>query len=283
MSVACRPGILVVLVLATSAAHADPPEQCKTDEEIENCLDGCEGLPEHDQVVRYEPVGTLTLHVVARSGQSYLVFPQARVRGCKVYPIGRPAAPVARVEGRFGSASKVVAFLPPPGCAGDCPVALVAYGKASQLRAAVPIENACDYNLTLRPIRLFPGRDSIELLCRTRAAGGWEETRVLLDITNDALVMLYSLHTGGYAAVSPNERKEGYRCPSLPVGTLRVEKIGEKPLLRVVDPATGQLQSGKGALPARQLGYDPAQHSFVPTGAPDIPTRVDAFGGCSRR
>jgi hypothetical protein len=70
MSVACRPGIFVVLVLATATAHADPPEQCKTDEEIENCLGGCEGLPPRDQV-RYEPVGTLTLHTVTSSGQRY--------------------------------------------------------------------------------------------------------------------------------------------------------------------------------------------------------------------
>jgi hypothetical protein len=30
-------------------------------------------------------------------------------------------------------------------------------------------------------------------------------------------------------------------------------------------------------LTARQLGYDPEQHRLVPTGAPDIPTKIDAF------
>jgi hypothetical protein len=50
-----------------------------------------------------------------------------------------------------------------------------------------------------------------------------------------------------------------------------------------VDPASGTLQNGRGTLPARQLGYDPKRHELVPTGAPDIPTPVNARVACRRQ
>lgn len=266
-------GCLTLLV--TANAHADPAP-----ESVEPPPASCEGLPDRTHLARYEPVGEDGLYVVARSGERYLVFPHQEEVGCVVYPIGRAAA---QVDGKFGSGIKAFVLKPPICNEQRCAVVLAVRGPGERPIAALHTEENCDYSATLRPIKLFPGRDSIELVCRTSAAGGWEERHMLVDVTGNTLVTLYSLDTGGYGAVSPNEWKAGHRCPTRPVGTLRVERTGEKPLLRVVDPAWGELQAGKGTLPARQLGYDPERHTFAPTGAPDVPTKVDAFAGCLRR
>jgi hypothetical protein len=127
------------------------------------------------------------------------------------------------------------------------------------------------------PIKLFPDRDSIELVCRSSAAGGWAELRVLFDVAGNALTKLYALEPGSYQAITPDERKRG-ECPRAPLGSLRVEKVGPRPQLRVIDPdaaTPGNLYNGIGTLPARQLAYDPERREFVATGAPDLPTKVD--------
>lgn len=272
MSVERRMGHLVLLMAlcASSRASADPPEQCKTDEEIQNCLDGCEGLPARGQITRYEPAGKLVLHAVTRSG-CYLVFPRGDERRCKVYPLGRVAA---HAEGRFGAGTRVVA-IQPPGCdGGDCTIALAVYGKGSRPLASVLTGESCDYSVKLRAIKLFPGRDSIEMVCQSSAGAGSIETRLLIDVAGDTLETLLNLHTGSYIAVSAEEKRGG-QCPTQPVGWIRVEKAGAKPVLRVLDPASGELTNGKGAVPARQLAYDLDQRKFISTGAPDVPTKVN--------
>jgi hypothetical protein len=271
MNVARWMGCLTLLLAATAYAGPPPPD---TDDPFE----GCEGLPARARMARNEPVGEDAVHVVARSGERYLVFPQQE-GGCEVYPIGRAAA---RANGSFGSANKAFALLPRQCAGGSCAVALAIRGKDERPLMALRTDADCDDSVALRPIKLFPGRDSIELVCHASAGAGWKERRVIFDVTGDTLATLYSLDTGSYIAPSPAEKKAG-GCASCPVGSVRVEKVGDKPLLRVVDPASGTLHNGKGTLPARQLGYDPARHGFTPTGAPDIPTRVDAHASCRRR
>jgi hypothetical protein len=260
-------------LLLAGVVHADPRPGS-----IEERLDGCEGLPERGSMARYEPVGQNALYGVARSGERYLVFPQQEGRDCEVYPIGRAAA---RVKGSFGRGSEVCALQPPSCAGGSCFVALVVRGKQERPLAALRTDASCNESVALRPIKLFPGRDSVELVCHASSGAGWKERRVLVDVTGAALAALYSLNTGSYIAVSPEEKKAG-DCPSRPVGSIRVEKVAEKPLLRVIDPASGALQDGKGTLPARQLGYDPKRRAFAPTGAPDVPTQVDARADCRR-
>lgn len=259
-------------LLATAAiAHAEPPG---ADAELEDC----EGLPARGLRLRAAPVGEDAVHVVARSGQRYLVFAQGR-DGCEVYPIGRAAA---RVTGRFGAGNKAFALRGPRCGGGDCPVAVAVRGKDETPLLALRAEADCDVSVELRLITLFPDRDTFELVCRNSAGAGWSERRLIFDAGEDTLITLYSLDTGSYIAPTLEERRAGEGA-SCPVGSLRVEKTGARPILRAADPAWGTLLNGKGTVPARQLGYDPKRHEFVPTGAPDLPLRVDARAACRRR
>lgn len=263
---------LAVIVAVTIAppAYADPPAGG------DDRLEGCEGLPARDRLARVEPVGSDALHAVTRSSERFLVFPSGDGRGCDVYPIGRADA---RAHGKFGKGGKVFALVRPQCAGGGCTVALAVRGSPERPLAALRTEADCSEGVALRTIKLFPGRDSIELTCRTSAGAGWKERRLIVDVSADIFSVLYQLDTGSYIAVSPDEKKAG-ACPSRPVGSIRVEKVAARPLLRVVDPASGELQDGKGTLPARQLAFDPAQRMFAPTGAPDIATRVDARPRC---
>jgi hypothetical protein len=264
----CLGGALVIT--AAVAAHADPPES------LDERIDGCEGLPARARLARLEPIGEDAVHAVARSGERYVVFPVAEGRGCEVFPIGRAEA---RATGAFGGgAAKVCALRPPRCAAGSCYVALLARDKADRPTAALRTEVSCDESVALAAIKLFPGRDSVELTCRASAGAGWKERRVLADPAPDGsgtIAALYTLDTGSYIALSPDEKKAG-KCPSRPVGSIRVEKVAAQPVLRVIDPASGKLANGKGTLPARQLAWDGKRGEFVPTGAPDVPTKVDA-------
>ena len=256
-------GCLLMLVAATAIAHADGGEDAR--------LDACKGLPAGNRIARVEPIGENAMQVVARSGERYLVFPQLDT-GCEVYPLGRPAA---HVEGHFGVGGKALALRSSRCAGGDCPIAIAIRGKADLPVLAQRTDANCDVKLELRLRKLFADRDTIELVCRNSAGAGWTERHVIFDAIEDTLVTLYSLNTGSYIAPTPAEKKAG-ACASYPVGSLRVEIVGDHPLVRVVDPATGSLQNGKGSVPARQLGYDAKRHELVPTGAPDVATDVDA-------
>jgi len=123
------------------------------------------------------------------------------------------------------------------------------------------------------------------LVCRVSSGAGWSERHLLIDTSAGALIPFYVAETGSYIALSPAEKKAGAN-PSCPIGSLKVEKIGDdqnKPLLRLVDPSSGNgsnLYDGRGTLPAKQLVLDIAHHDVKPTGAPDVPTDVDAHRGC---
>lgn len=268
----CLVGALVITAAGAAHAEPDPEDQGAR-------LEGCEGLPARGKLARLEPIGEDALHAVARSGERFVVFPVAEGHGCEVFPLGRAEA---RATGAFGGgATKVCALRPPRCAAGSCYVALVARDKADRPVAALRTEASCDERVALAAIKLFPGRDSVELTCRASAGAGWKERRVLADVAAGAagsagsIEALYSLDTGSYIALSPDEKKAG-KCPSQPVGSIRVEKVAEQPVLRVIDPASGRLADGKGTLPARQLAWDRKRGEFVPTGAPDVPTKIDA-------
>jgi hypothetical protein len=233
----------------------------------------CEGIPPRSRV---EPIGGDAFHIVTQGGDRSLVF--VREEGCQRYPIGRAAA---RANGRFGKATKAYALVPPGCINGSCHVALAIRGKDELPLAALRTAADCDVEVELRPVALFPGRDAIELVCRGSSGAGWQESVTLFDV-GTTLRPLITLHTGGYQALSEEERKAGDR-PRCPIGSLRVEKVGERALLRVADPEAGDLEDGKGTIPARQLVYDPARGEFVPSGAPDVTLRVDAQAACKTR
>lgn len=261
--------ITLALAAAAHAAHADPAPDPAAE------LADCEGLPPRGQIARVEPLGEDALFVVARSGARFVVFPAGDGNDCAVLPLARPAA---RVTGAFGGGAVEVCALRPARCApGSCTVALVTRGKGGAERplAALRTEASCDEGVALSAIKLFPGRDSAQLVCRASAGAGWQERRLLVDAAPGAIAPLYSLDTGSYIALSPDEKKAG-QCPSQPVGAIRVERVAERPVLRVIDPAAGALHDGKGTLPARQLAWDPKRGEFLPTGAPDVPTPVNA-------
>jgi hypothetical protein len=266
--------LLTLLALTTRAGSARADGKPGT---LAERVEDCEGLPE-DGKIRYEAIGKLAVYGAAPSGERYLVFPEHEGRDCAVYALARPAA---QLSGSFGAGSEVVALRPPRCGGGSCAIALAVRGKDGRPVAALHTRTSCDDSVALQPIKLFPGRDSVELVCHTSAGAGWKERRVLLDAGSGAIAELYGLDTGGYIALSPDEKARPGACPSRPVGSLRVEKAGERPLLRVIDPASGALTDGKGTLPARQLGYDPKRRAFAPTGAPDVPTKVDARAGCA--
>ena len=267
-------GCALLGIAATAAADSTAPAG------IDARIDGCDDLPPRAQLARTLAVGDDAVHAVARARERYLVFPAGDGRGCAVYALARPAA---RASGRFGDAggASAVALKPARCASGSCTIALAVSGVSGAPVAALRTDLDCDDSVELRTVKLFGARDSLELVCHASSGAGWQERRALIEITG-ALAVRYVLDTGSYIAPSPEEKKAG-GCPSRPVGSLRIEKPGERALLRVVDPASGPLQDGAGTLPARQLGYDPAKHQFAPTGAPDIPTRVDARAGCRRR
>jgi hypothetical protein len=246
---------------------------------VEKRLEGCEGLPDRARVVRYEPVGEDALYAVTRSAERYLVFPTQEGVACAVFAMDKPAS---KSKGAFAAGGEVLALLAKPCGGGSCPTAIAIRGKDERPTAAVRLEAACTEGADVRPIRLFPGRDSLEVVCRASAGAGWIESRVLVDGTGGALSVMYVLDTGSYVALSPSEQKAGV-CPTRPVGAIRVEQVGERPILRVVDPASGSLTDGKGTLPARQLAWDAKRGEFLPTGAPAVPTPVDARAGCRRK
>jgi hypothetical protein len=269
----------VPLVIAATAV-ADPPPLAGAGPGIDARLDGCDGLPARAQIARTQAVGEDAVHAVARSGERYLVFPAGDGRGCAVYSLGGPAA---RTSGQLGDAggARAVALKPSRCASGSCVIALAVCGKQGGPVAALRTDFDCDEGVELRALKLFGSRDSLELVCRASSGAGWQERRALIEISG-GLAVRYVLDTGSYIAAAPEEKKAG-GCASRPVGSLRVERPGDRPLLRVIDPASGPLQDGKGTLPARQLVYDPAKHEFAPSGAPDVPTQVDARAGCHRR
>lgn len=246
---------------------------------VEKRLEGCEGLPDRARVARYEPVGEDALYVVTKSAERYLVFPTQEGVECAVFSM---AAPASKSKGAFAAGGEALALLAKPCGGGSCPTAIAVRGKDERPAAAVRLEASCSVGADVRPIRLFPGRDSLEVVCRASAGAGWSESRVLVDGTGSALSVMYVLDTGSYVAISKSEQAAG-ACPSRPVGSIRVEQAGERPILRVVDPASGSLTDGKGTLPARQLAWDAKRGEFLPTGAPDVPAQVDAHAGCRRK
>jgi hypothetical protein len=261
-------------VLAPSSAAADAASAER--------VEGCQGLPARAKLSRHDPVGESAVHVVARSGERFLVFPATDENECEVYPLARPAS---LAGGRFGFASKAMALRPEQCSSGACPVAIAVRGKAQRPLQALRAEVHCDAGVRLRPLKLFADRDSLELVCQSSAGAGWKEQRLLLDVAGDTLLTLLRADTGSYLAPTPEEQKAGRRA-QCPVGSLRVEQTGAAPLLRHVDPSAATaatFHDGKGTLPARQLGYDARRHVLVPTGAPDIPTAVDARAACRRR
>jgi hypothetical protein len=272
MSVARWMGCLALLLgpAVTATTYADSSGTADP-------LDSCKGLPARGRMARHEPVGEDAVYVVARSGERYLAFPEQE-DGCEVFSIGAAAPSVA---GHFGAGSKALALRAPRCAGGNCSVAMAVRGKDDRPLLALRTDLDCDISVEPRLIKLFPDRDTIEVVCRNSAGAGWKERHAIFDATEDTLVTLYSVDIGSYIAPTAAEKKAG-ECGSSPVGSLRVEKVGDKPLLRVVDPATGTLQNGKGTVPARQLGYDPKRRTFTPTGAPDVPTSVDAHAGCRR-
>lgn len=266
-------GWLVVLVARSAAA--DPAASA-------DAVQDCKGLPERSRIAKYEAVGDDAVHVVARSGQRYLVFPHQEGSGCEVYPLARIAA---QTSGQFGCGDRAVAVQAPRCAAGSCAVVVAVRGPKDRPVAALRSDFDCDHKVELRPIQLFAGHDSLELVCRASAGAGWTERRVLIEVGAGALTPLYALDTGSFIAPSPAEKAAG-AAPSCPVGAIRVEKPGDgamkAPVLRVIDPRAGELHDGKGTLPARQLVFDPKHHEFRPSGAPDIPVDVDARAGCRR-
>jgi hypothetical protein len=268
----CWMGCLMLLGLVGTAG-ADPKPGS-----IAQRIEDCEDLPE-DAKTRYEAIGKNAVYGVAPSGEKVLVFPPHEGRDCEVFPMKKVAA---KASGAFGAGAEVVAFQGPECGGGNCMIALAVGPKDGKPAAALSTHTSCDVSVALAPIKLFNGRDSIELVCRNGGGAGWKERRMLIDAAGGALASLYGVDTGSYIALSPEEKKQPGACPSRPVGSIRVEKVGDKPLLRVVDPSAGTLKDGKGMLPARQLGYDPKKRSFTPTGAPDIPTKVDARADCSK-
>ena len=270
--------LLLVTISFVEVAAAHPPEEPPP---LPAQLEGCEGLPVRRALTRYEPVGEDAMHVVGVEAR-VLVFPQQE-NGCEVYPIGPIGRAPARASGRFtAKASKVFALRPKQCGGGLCPVALAVRGKAERPLFALRTRAHCDVSVVLRPIKLFPDHDSIEMVCQNSAGAGWKEQRFLFDVSGDTLLTLHSFETGSYQPPTAEEKKHGARA-LCPVGSLKVEKKGERPLVRVVDASSGALQDGKGSLPARQLGYDPDRHELVPTGAPDVATPVDARAACRKR
>lgn len=258
---------LVGVIAATTVAAAEPAS-------LDPRLDSCHGLPARNRIARAESIGEDAIQVVARSGERFLAFPLVET-GCEVYALGHPAS---QLDGHFGAGTKAIALRPSRCGGGDCPIALAIRGKADLPILALRTSASCDVAAELHRLKLFADRDVIELVCRNSAGAGWSERHVLFDATEDTLVTLYSLDAGSYVAVTRSEQRAG-ECASYPVGSIRVEKVGDQPLVRVVDPATGTLQNGQGTVPARQLGYDAKRHELVPTGAADVPTAVNAHRG----
>lgn len=256
----------LMLVAAATTAHAETPPEKR--------LAGCEGLPAKAKVARYDAIGEDAIYVVGKAGDRYVAFPKEEDQPCTTYALAKSTA---TAKGSFATANTAVAVKPKRCAAGNCTVAVIT-SKDDQPQLALRTSN-CDIGFELKAIKLFGDRDSLELVCRGSAGAGWTQQHLLLDPSEDTLVTLFKLNAGSYIAVSPAEKKAG-GCSSCPTGSLRVEQAGDKPLIRVVDPATGTLHDGKGTVPARQLGYDAKKHTFTPTGAPDIATQVDAHAGC---
>ncbi len=278
-SSSCRWWFVGLLVgAALSAARPAPAQSSRA--ELARRLDECQGLPTGAKVTRYEEVGEDVVHVVARGGKRYLVFPQAD-DGCEIYPVGRAAA---SASGAFGKGTKLFALMRPR-CSGEtCTVALALRGKADLPVLALRTNLRCDAGLTLRTLKVFADHDSALATCRTRAGAGYIEEQTLFDAVEDTLAQLASVPTGSSIVPSPAERRSG-ACASHPVGWLKVEKAGAAPLLRVLavdDTAATALRDGKGTLPARQLSFDARKLTFSPSGAADAPTAVDSYAGCRR-
>lgn len=264
-------GELLAIGAVAATASADPAPRAAQADAAQ--LAGCDKrLPKG---ALSEPIGGDAMYATAGQ-RRLLVFPAREGRGCVVAEIARA---VARTNGKFSGAPRKI-FALKASCDGDrCPIAIAMRGTDDRPIAALLTEHTCNHKVALRPVQLFPDRESLELVCQQTAGAGWKERRVLIDAVDDRLIELYSINTGSRIDVAPSEREDGL-CPSDPVGSIRVEKVADKPVLRVIDPASGKLHDGAGTLPARQLIYDPAKQSFVPSGAPDVPTAVNAKKRC---
>jgi hypothetical protein len=260
---------LISVMLASPSARADGGASGDAD------LTACKGLPAHGKA---EPINEDVSYLAA--GQ-YVAFPRMEGGGCEVYSLARPTA---QIRGRFAGGTLAVAVKPSRCSAESCPIVVAVRGKHAKPLAVVRTDVDCDQGIELKPIQLVVGHDDLDLVCRISAGAGWNERHLLIDVSQSVLTPFYLAETGSYIALSPAEKKVGGK-PSCPVGSLRVEQIGDekvqtKPLLRWVDPSAGKLHNGRGTLSARQLAVDLAHHDVKPTGAPDVPTEVDAHRGC---
>lgn len=260
---------VIATVLSAATAYADGG--------ADSGLGECKGLPAYGKA---EPIADDVTYFASGAAVAFTHLEGSG--GCEVYALARPAA---KTTGHFGAGSSAIAVKSARCSSESCPVVVAVRGKADKPLAAVRTDVDCDQGVELRPIRLFAGRDDLELVCRVSSGAGWGERRLLIDTSEGGLIPFYVAETGSYIARSPAEKKAGAK-PSCPLGSLKVEKVGDdttQPLLRVVDPDAphaGDLFDGRGTLPAKQLAIDIAHHDVKPTGAPDVPTHVDAHAGC---
>jgi hypothetical protein len=201
--------------------------------------------------------------------------------GCAVVPIGKARG---RLRGKLLDGGKpAAAFVASAGrCEEDACASILVLAAADasgdRILDAISVPGGCDATLAALP--LVPGQDSLGLTCRSAAAGGELEQRMIFHVVAGKLTQQLSFDGGTTAFASPDERASG-NCTIRSVGAVAVVKADGQPRLRVTRAPDDGQRSGDGAGPScrhqaaieQDYRWDAAQRQLIADGASRSVTR----------
>lgn len=232
------------------------------------CADQVEGMDgaSHDSLYLGTHQGVDVFQVTA--GDEPRVVAVGRIRpggrdACAVLP---PLAGQEPVTGRFwpGAGTVEAVLLGPERCDPEwCPAAVL-IRESDRPLGALFLPGKCDEAVLLGELGWFATLDSLQLTCRQSAGAGYRETLLILHVTGQGLAPVLALETGTGEHASLGERETPGFCERRPVGSVELVERGERPVVRVLDPARGEPGiDGKGTALVADFQYDPAQGRFA--------------------
>jgi hypothetical protein len=225
------------------------------------------------------PGGAEPVHLGTYDGVSVFAHPgraDAIVAVGKLHPDGpdecsiqHVAAQTPPVEGSFwpGAGSVQAVLLGPEEChPAFCPATVLIRDHERALGALFWRE-ACDQALTPARLRWFAGQDSLQLTCHQSTGAAHRELVVILHVLQAGatarIAPVLALDTGTAEHASLAERETPGFCERRPVGWVRLVEQGERPLIRVFDPARGQQEDdGAGTGLLADFRFDPGTGRF---------------------
>lgn len=179
--------------------------------------------------------------------------------------VQQPLAGQAPIAGRFwpGAGMVQAVLLGPEPCDPEsCPATVLVRDRGRAL-GAMFLPGKCDRGVFLRELSWFAGQDSLQLTCHQSAGAGYRETLFILHVTAQGLAPILALETGVAEQASQEERETPGFCERRPVGSVQLVAPGQRPVVRVLDPARGEPgRDGEGTALVADFRFDPGTGGF---------------------